>query len=68
MSLENIINKGMEPGGFELTPSLEMGDFIALLSYKPTDTVGDIDRTPQEALARSRTISRNIPITTISIF
>ena len=51
MSLENVINKGMEPGGsFELTPKLEMGDFIAL-SYKPTDVVGDIDRTPQEALA-----------------
>ncbi|CAI8191730.1 MAG: Uncharacterised protein [Candidatus Nitrosopelagicus brevis] len=51
MSLENVINKGMEPGGsFELTPRLEMGDFIAL-SYKPTDVVGDIDRTPQEALA-----------------
>ena len=50
MSLENIINKGLEPGGtFELTPQLEMGDFIAL-SYKPTDTVGDIDRTPQEAI------------------
>jgi hypothetical protein len=40
----------MEPGGsFELTPKLEMGDFIAL-SYKPTDTVGDIDRTPQQAI------------------
>ena len=50
MSLENIINKGMEPGGsFELTPKLTMGDFIAL-SYKPTDTVGDIDRTPEEAV------------------
>jgi len=50
MSLENIINKGMEPGGsFELTPELEMGDFIAL-SYKPTDTLGDIDRPPQEAM------------------
>ncbi len=50
MSLENIINKGMEPGGtFELTSQLEMGDFIAL-SYKPTDVVGDIDRTPEEAL------------------
>jgi len=50
MSLENIINKGMEPDGtFELTPQLEMGDFIAL-SYKPTDIVGDIDRTPQEAI------------------
>ena len=26
-----------------------MGDFIAL-SYKPTDTVGDINRTPREAI------------------
>ena len=50
MSLENILNKGMEPGGsFEMTPKLEMGDFIAL-SYKPTDTVGDIDRTLEEAI------------------
>tara|TARA_B100001540_G_scaffold315717_1_gene343676 strand:- start:693 stop:1808 length:1116 start_codon:yes stop_codon:yes gene_type:complete len=50
MSLENIINKGMEPGGtFELTPQLEMGDFIAL-SYKPTDPVGDINRTPKDAM------------------
>ena len=50
ISLENVLNKGMEPGGtFEMTPKLEMGDFIAL-SYKPTDTVGDIDRTPDEAL------------------
>ena len=50
MSLENILNKGMEPGGsFEMTPKLEMGDFIAI-SYKPTDNVGDIDRTPEEAL------------------
>ena len=50
MSLENILNKGMEPGGtFELTPKLEMGDFIAL-SYKPTDTIGDINRTPEEAM------------------
>ena len=50
LSLENVINKGMEPGGtFELTPQLEMGDFIAL-SYKPTNTVGDIDRTSQEAI------------------
>ena len=49
MSLENILNKGMEPGGkFELTPQLEMGDFIAL-SYKPTDVVGDIDRTTKDA-------------------
>jgi hypothetical protein len=45
MSLENIINKGMEPGGsFELTPKFEMGDFIAF-SYKPTNIVGDISRT-----------------------
>jgi hypothetical protein len=50
LSLENIINKGMEPGGsFELTPQLEMGDFIAF-SYKPIDVVGDIDRTNQEAM------------------
>ena len=50
MSLENILNKGMEPSGsFELTPKLEMGDFIAL-SYKPIDTIGDINRTPQEAI------------------
>ena len=50
MSLENILNKGMEPGGsFEMTPKLEMGDFIAL-SYKPTDTLGDINRTPEEAI------------------
>ena len=50
VSLENVINKGMEPGGtFELTPQFEMGDFIAL-SYKPTDTVGDIDRTPEDAI------------------
>ena len=45
MSLENIINKSLYPGGaFEMTPQLEMGDFIAL-SYKPTDIVGDISRT-----------------------
>jgi hypothetical protein len=51
MSLENIINKALGPGELrELTPSLEMGDFIAL-SYKPTDIVGDIDRTPEEAIA-----------------
>ena len=50
MSLENIINKDLGPNGeFELTPRLEMGDFIAL-SYKPTDTVGDITRTPHEAI------------------
>ena len=51
ISLENVLNKGMEPGGtFELTPQLEMGDFIGL-SYKPTTVVGDIDRTPKEAIA-----------------
>ena len=51
MSLENILNKGLQPGGtFELTPEMEMGDFIAL-SYKPTDVLGDIDRTPLEAIA-----------------
>ena len=51
MSLENILNKGLQPGGtFELTPEMEMGDFIAL-SYKPTDVLGDIDRTPREAIA-----------------
>jgi len=50
MSLENILNKGMEPGAtYELTPQLVMGDFIGI-SYKPTDVVGDIDRNPQESL------------------
>jgi len=50
VSLENVLNKGMEPGGsFEMTPKLEMGDFIAL-SYKPTDIIGDINRTPEEAM------------------
>ena len=50
MSLENIINKDMIPNGnFELTPKLEMGDFIAL-SYKPTDVIGDINRTPEKAI------------------
>ena len=50
ISLENIINKDMIPNGsFELTPQLEMGDFIAF-SYKPTDVIGDINRTPQEAI------------------
>ena len=50
MSLENINNKDLRLGGeFELTPQLEMGDFIAL-SYKPTDTVGDITSTPSEAI------------------
>ena len=49
ISLENVLNKGMEPGGpFELTPQMEMGDFIGI-SYKPTDTVGDINKTPIEA-------------------
>jgi len=50
MSLENIINKDLVTGGtFELTPQLEMGDFIAF-SYKPTDIIGDINRTPDEAI------------------
>ena len=51
MSLENIINKDLIPNGSrELTPELEMGDFIAL-SYKPVDIVGDIIKTPQEAIS-----------------
>jgi|TARA_B110000438_G_scaffold144561_1_gene139237 hypothetical protein len=51
MSLENIINKELFPNGVrELTPELEMGDFIAL-SYKPVDVVGDIVKTPQEAIS-----------------
>ena len=50
LSLENIINKDLFPNGMrELTPELEMGDFIAL-SYKPVDVVGDINRTPLEAI------------------
>jgi len=50
LSLENVINKDLFLNGLrELTPELEMGDFIAL-SYKPTDIVGDIDRTPLEAI------------------
>jgi hypothetical protein len=50
LSLENVINKDLFPNGVrELTPELEMGDFIAL-SYKPTDIVGDINRTPLEAI------------------
>ena len=50
LSLENVINKDLVPNGVrELTPQLEMGDFIAL-SYKPIDTIGDINRTPQEAI------------------
>ena len=49
-SLENILNKGMNPGAkFELTPQLQMGDFIGI-SYKPTDVLGDINRTPKQAL------------------
>jgi len=40
----------MEPGGtFELTPQLVMGDFIGL-SYKPTDPIGDVNRTPEDAI------------------
>ena len=46
LSLENVVNKSLYPGGsFELTPQLDMGDFIAF-SYKPTNIVGDIARTP----------------------
>ena len=45
LSLENVINKELYPGGsFEITPQLEMGDFVAF-SYKPTDILGDITRT-----------------------
>ena len=45
LSLENIVNKELYPGGsFEITPQLEMGDFVAF-SYKPTDILGDITRT-----------------------
>ena len=39
----------MPNGNFELTPQLVMGDFIAL-SYKPTDVLGDITRTPDESI------------------
>ena len=50
LSLENVINKDLFPTGLrELTPELEMGDFIAL-SYKPVDVVGDISKTPLEAI------------------
>jgi hypothetical protein len=46
LSLENVINKDLVKGGqFELIPQFEMGDFVAF-SYKPTDIVGDIARTP----------------------
>ena len=68
MSLENIINKGMEPGGaFELTPQLEMGDFIAL-SYKPTSIVGDIDRTPQEAINELKKTLEYFPSQKLAFF
>jgi len=68
MALENIINKGMGPdGSFELTPRLEMGDFIAL-SYKPTDTVGDIDRTPQEALDDIKKTLKMFPSKKLAFF
>ena len=50
MSLDNILNKDLVPNGLrEITPQLEMGDFIAL-SYRPVDPIGDINRTPDEAL------------------
>jgi hypothetical protein len=68
MSLENILNKGMEPGGsFEMTPKLEMGDFIAL-SFKPVDSVGDIDRTPQEAMENLKQSLEIFPSHQIAFF
>ena len=68
MSLENILNKGMEPGGtFELTPKLEMGDFIAL-SYKPTDAIGDINRTPKEAIDNLKKAIEIFPSNQLAFF
>ena len=68
MSLENIINKDMMPNGVrELTPKLEMGDFIAL-SYRPTDLVGDIDRTPQEALNEFKKTFEYFPSQKLAFF
>ncbi|MBC8251516.1 MAG: hypothetical protein H8E89_08015 [Candidatus Nitrosopelagicus sp.] len=68
ISLENIINKDMVPNGsFELTPQLEMGDFIAL-SYKPTDIIGDIDRTPQEAIKDFETALEIFPSQKLAFF
>ena len=68
ISLENIINKDMVPGGqFELTPQLEMGDFIAF-SYKPTDIIGDINRTPEEAINDFKTALKLFPSSKIAFF
>ena len=68
MSLENIINKDLGPNGkFELTPQLEMGDFIAL-SYKPTDVVGDINRTPEEANGELRKTLEMFPSKKLAFF
>ena len=68
MSLENILNKGMEPGGkFELTTQMEMGDFIAL-SYKPTNVLGDIDRTPDEAIQNFKRALEFFPSHQIAFF
>ncbi len=56
LSLENVINKDLIPNGArELTPQLEMGDFIAL-SYKPTNIVGDIARTSNNVPTEKDTI------------
>tara|TARA_Y100000590_G_scaffold239090_1_gene268898 strand:- start:638 stop:1762 length:1125 start_codon:yes stop_codon:yes gene_type:complete len=68
MSLENVINKAMGPGELrELTPQLQMGDFIAL-SYKPTDIPGDIDRTPEEALEDLKKALELFPAYQIAFF
>ena len=68
ISLENIMNKDLIPGGnFELTPQLEMGDFIAL-SYKPTDVLGDIDRTPQEAIEEFKKTLEIFPSQKLAFF
>ena len=56
LSLENVINKDLVRGGaFELIPQLEMGDFVAF-SYKPTDIIGDIARTPDKTPSGKQSI------------
>ena len=63
-----MVNKALFPGGsFELTPQLEMGDFIAF-SYKPTDIVGDIDRTPEEAIDDFRRTLEMFPSQKLAFF